>query len=261
MGFWLKKFVSFWLMPLPFCLTLLVAGVASDRAGRRRRSRVLILTATALLLLLSNKWVSAELVRPLEERYPGIPELAAGQPLPAGLAGCRYVVILGGGHSDMPGAAATNKLSTSALSRLVEGVRVLRHLPDARLIVSGPAEGPNPSHAAVLEAAAASLGIDPARVTRIERAQDTEEEAAAVKAIVGSARIVLVTSAWHMPRAAALFRHAGVDLVPCPADYLAKTNADFRWNDLTWDAESLDRSTAAVHERLGLWWLEIRGRI
>ena len=96
-------------MPLPFCLTL-VAGVASDRGGggagagssssRRPRSPS------------SNKWVSAELVRPLEERYPGIPELAAGQPLPAGLAGCPYVVILGGGHSDMPGAAATSKLST-----------------------------------------------------------------------------------------------------------------------------------------------------
>ena len=37
MQFWLKKFVTFWLMPLPFCLTLLVAGLWLTRSAKRAR--------------------------------------------------------------------------------------------------------------------------------------------------------------------------------------------------------------------------------
>ncbi len=258
MPFELKKFISFWLMPVPFCLTLLVAGGILACSRRRRLARLLVAAGIVFLLLFSNKVVSSWLVRPLEERYPGIPELRDGEPLPAGLAACRYVVILGGGNSDMPGAAATNKLSSSALERLVEGVRLLRRLPEAGLIVSGPAVGANPSHASVLAAAAISLGIDPARIRRIETARDTEDESYAVKAIVGEAPIALVTSAWHMPRAAHLFRVAGVSFLPCPTDYSAPFGAAFRWTDLTWDSQSLDRSTWAVHERLGSLWLKVR---
>ena len=153
-----------------------------------------------------------------ETRYPPIPELRAGDALPSDLAACRFVVVLGGGHGDTPGRSATNKLSSSALPRIVEGVRPACVLPNARMIVSGPPEGNNPSHAQVLASAAISLGIGADRIRLIETARDTEDESAAVRAIVGDAPIALVTSAWHMPRAAAIFRKAGVNILPCPAD-------------------------------------------
>ena len=82
-----------------------------------------------------------------------------------------------------------------------------------------------------------------------------------MKAIVGSARVALVTSAWHLPRAAALFRRAGVAILPCPSDYSALTNDYFDWNDLTWDAESLTRSTYAVREDIGYLWVWLRGKV
>lgn len=263
MLFPLKKCIEFWLMPLPCCLALLVAGgLLCLGEPRRRLGRRLLLLGILLLALFSNKAVSVSLVRPLERLYPPIPELAGGaRPLPAGLAACRYVVVLGGGHSDMPGFAATDKLSSSALARLVEAVRILRRLPGAALVVSGPAEGTGATHASVLAQAAVALGVDPARILRIETARDTEDESHAVRALAGAAQVALVTSAWHMPRAAALFRAAGVALVPCPTDYSGRTNGDFRLTDLGWDTESLDRSTWAVHERLGLLWLRLRGRI
>ena len=260
--FWLKKFVSFWLMPLPLCLTLLVSGLLLARSPRRSRiGRLLLGAAAALLLLFSNKAVSTRLLRPLEERYPAIPEIAAGASLPTAIAGCRFVVVLGGGHSDMPGIAATGQLSASALGRIVEAVRLLRLLPGARLVVSGPGEPGRPSHAAVLARAAESLGIDPERISLVDTALDTEDESLAVAQIAGKARVALVTSAWHMPRAAALFRRAGVDFAPCPADFVARTNIRFEWSDLTWDSEALERSTLAVHERVGLLWLRLRGGI
>ena len=140
--FWLKKFIAFWLMPLPFCLTLLVVGTCYLFSPRLNRTgRRLVAMATLLLLLFGNKYVSTALIRPLEQRFPAVPELDAGQPVPRALAACRYVVVLGGGHADVTGLSATNKLSSSARARLAEGVRLARILPSARLIVSGPAGG------------------------------------------------------------------------------------------------------------------------
>jgi uncharacterized SAM-binding protein YcdF (DUF218 family) len=260
--FGLKKFISFWLMPLPFCLTLIASGGGLLLVGRRPRlARRLIALGAGLLLIFSNKTLSLWLVSPLESRYPAIPELRPGDPLPPRLAGCRYVVILGGGNADMVDQPATNTLSNSALGRLVEGVRLLRVLPAAELLVSGPGAPGRPTHAAVLARAAESLGVSPERIRRIEDAHDTEEEAAAVRAIVGTARIALVTSAWHMPRAAGLFRHAGVDLVPCPADYMGRPSPEFHWSDLDWDVGSLDRSTMAVREHIGYLWVWLRGKV
>ncbi len=259
--FWLKKVVSFWLMPLPLCLALFVSGLLLARSPRRSRAgRALLFTAAALLLLFSNKAVSTLLLAPLEERYPAVPEIASAGPVPDSIKGCRFVVVLGGGNSDMPGIPATGQLSSSALGRIVEAVRLLRVLPGARLVVSGPGEPGRRSHAAVLARAAESLGIDPARTALIDTALDTEDESMAVARLVGSARVALVTSAWHMPRAAALFRSAGVDIAPCPADFVARGNHRFRWGDLGWDSESLERSTLAVHEWIGLLWLRLRGR-
>ena len=261
MLFWLKKFLGFWLMPLPFCLTLLVVGLWLTRSAKRARfGRALLIAATALLLLTSNKVVSQWLIGPLETRYPAIPELPAGAPPPPALAACRFVVVLGGGHSDAPGLASTQKLSDSALGRITEGVRLLRVLPTARLVISGPAVGPNPSHATVLAQAAESLGIARDRVIYIDTARDTEDESNAVKKLTGDAPVALVTSAWHMPRAAALFHHAGVNALPCPADFKGKPNADFRWDDLNWDTPSLERSTCAVRERIGYLWIWLRGK-
>jgi uncharacterized SAM-binding protein YcdF (DUF218 family) len=258
--FGLKKFVSFWLMPLPLCLALLVSGLVLSLSPRRQKAgRALLVLAAALLLLFSNKAVSNGLLRPLEGRYPAVPEVAAGAPAPASIAGCRIVAVLGGGHTDMPALPATGQLSSSALARIVEGARLLRILPGARLVVSGPGEPGRPSHAAVLARAAESLGIDPSRITLIDTALDTEDESLAFARLAGSSRVALVTSAWHMPRAAALFQRTGVDFIPCPADFVARGSLRFHWADLACDSESLERSTLAVHEWVGLLWLRVRG--
>jgi uncharacterized SAM-binding protein YcdF (DUF218 family) len=260
--FALKKIVSYWLMPLPLCLILLAAGWWCGRAGRRGRPWRGLLSAGLLLLLLSgNRAVSTLLVRPLESRYAAIPEMAAGEPPPAALAACRYVVVLGSGNGDMQGVSALGRLSPSGLARISEAVRLLRVLPDARLILSGSGTGGGPTHAAVLAAAVSSLGADPGRIRLVETARDTDDEAIAVKAIVGREPVALVTSAWHMPRAEGLFLRAGVDALPCPADYTARESAAFQWSYLGWDIDSLERSTCAVHEDLGLLWNWIRNRI
>jgi uncharacterized SAM-binding protein YcdF (DUF218 family) len=229
MLFGLKKFIGYWIAPVPACLALLVVGLLVLVFTRRAKlGRILIAAGVLLLALFSNKTVSRWLIWPLETRYAAIPELSAGAPVPPALAACRYVVVLGAGNGNTPGLAALDQLSDSARGRVAEAVRLLRALPDARLLVSGPAEGRSLSHATKLEQAAVSLGIDRARIVRIETARDTEDESLAVRKLAGDAPVAVVTSAWHMPRAAALFRSAGVNALPCPADYSAHFDGEFR---------------------------------
>jgi len=262
MLFGLKKFVSFWLMPLPFCLTLLLVGVLVLLCTRRARlGRGLLLAGLGLLILFSNKFVSTALVRPLETRYPAIPELTVGAPLPPTLAACRHVVVLGGGNGHAPGRSALGQMSPSALSRITEAVRLLRVLPDARLVVSGPADYEDkPSHAESLARAAVSLGVERSRIVLIADVRDTEDESLAIKEIVGSAPFALITPAWHPPRTMALFRHIGRAPLPCPADFSARGGDTVQFSDYLWDVSSLERSTWAVRERIGYVWIWLRGR-
>jgi uncharacterized SAM-binding protein YcdF (DUF218 family) len=261
MLFELKKFIGFWLMPLPFCLALIAIGLVLMLLARRARlARALLITGAVLLMLLSNKLISRWLIRPLETHYPAIPEMLAGRTPPPDLAACRYVVVMGGGNGYGGGVSANNLLSTSAISRVAEAVRILRVLPEAKMIVSGPATGKRESHATVLARAAQSLGIDADRVMYIDNARDTEDESHAVAQLAGGAPVALVTSAWHMPRSIALFRNAGVKAVACPADYRSHADDPFGIDDLFWDVHALERSTFAVRERIGFLWIWLRGK-
>jgi uncharacterized SAM-binding protein YcdF (DUF218 family) len=261
MLFTLKKLVSFWLMPLPFWALFTLIGAILLRWPRTARlGRALLITAALVLLLASNKFVSRWLIRPLETRYPAIPEFVAGQPLPKEITGCQFVFVLGGGNGLSPNMAATNLLSGSALSRTVEAVRLLRVLPDAKLVVSGPSTAKRISHAVVLARAAQTLGVTPERIVHIENAHDTEDEANAVKRIAGDAPVAIVTSAWHLPRTMALCRSAGVNAVACPSDYKSHVDDAIQWDDFLWELDALGRSTLAIRERIGYLWIWLRGK-
>lgn len=262
MLFWLKKTVAFWLMPLPLGLAMLAVGFVLMRWTRRRRlGRGLVIAAVTLLIVASNRFVAYSLLRPLETQFPAIPEFT-GAP-PPHLAACGFVVVLAGGNHRTPGVAASNLLSTPALSRLVEGVRILRVLPGAKLIVTGPGD-PNapqaPAHAVMLGRAAAGLGVAPERILYIDDARDTEEEAHAVKRLAGDSPVALVTSAWHMRRTVALFRNANVKIVPCPADFATKDNPDWKFEDYLWDLGTINSTSLGLREHLGYLWIWLRGK-
>lgn len=259
--FWLKKTVSFWLMPLPFCIALLTAGWWLARFPRRvKLARTFGGLGLAFLLLFGNRTVSTWLVRPVEFYYPAIPEFEVSTPPPA-LAACRYVVVLGSGHSDTPGWSANNQLCAAAVARIMEALRLLRGVPNAKLVVSGPGYRAHPTHAAVLAKVATTFGVDAARIVQIDQGYDTEDEAALIHAAVGNAPVAIVTSAAHMRRAAALCRKNGLTVLPCPTDYTLHPNPEWRGLELGWDLESLGRSTWAVRETIGYAWVWLRGKV
>jgi uncharacterized SAM-binding protein YcdF (DUF218 family) len=260
--FWLKKAISFCLMPFPASLGLMMAGLwLSRRQGSATLGKVMMLGGLLLLVVMSNRQVGLALLRPLEQRYPAIPEIIVGEPVPANLAACRYIVVLGGGHADAAALPATSRLSVYALGRITEAVRLARLLPRAQIITTGPGHDGLPTHAETLAAAAISLGVAPDRFITLDSGRDTEGEAAAVRTEIGDAPFALVTSAWHMPRAMALMQHAGLNPLACPADFHASTHDRFTWTDYLCGLDGLENSTWAVYERLGYAWARWRGKV
>jgi uncharacterized SAM-binding protein YcdF (DUF218 family) len=260
MAFELKKLIGFLLLPLTVSLILLGAGVLTvGRERFRAWGKRLLVVGLVWLVITSNRGVGTALVSLLERQYPAQRDALEGP-----ITACKVVVILGAGHADTDTLAVNHRLSPSALARLVEGVRLARALPSSVLWVNGPGANPSlPTHASVLRSAAIALGTPPDRIVELTTGRDTEGEALAVRARWPQAEpIALVTSAWHMPRAVALFRKAGLTVVPCPTDYASRWNDDVRISDyLAWDLSGLERSSKAIYEFLGLTWSKLTGRI
>jgi uncharacterized SAM-binding protein YcdF (DUF218 family) len=262
MLFWLKKILTLPFLPLHFALIVGSLGLLFLwRERTARRGRFFVTAALAALVIFSNKGVALLLMRPLESQYAPIPEVSASQLLRPDIAACRYVVVLGGGHGDGTTLSRVNQLGATSLSRLAEAIRVLRLLPaEAKLVVSGHNGPDHPSHAQILAEAAMSLGVAPERIVRFDDPRDTEDEVNAIKQRLGPEPVLLVTSAYHLPRAMALARGINLYPVPCPADFFLKPGADEGASLLLFDLGALERSTKSIREYIGLLWAKLRGK-
>lgn len=244
-GFALKKFVSAWLMPLPFSVLLITIGCIFLWRGRERVGRWFATLGLVVLIACSCTAISDLALLPLEEHY----SKWNGQPTQA-----EFVVVMGAAQSDAPRLPTTNRPNSAAIYRLMEGIAIYRVNPGSKLVISG---GPEP--AVVLARVAESIGIPAQDMILQANSQDTEQEVGLLKPIVASSRFVVVTSAAHMPRTMKLFHAEGLTPIPAPTHFLDRNNPHPNWRDFMLpDVESLDRAEFAIHEYLGLLWLEIK---
>jgi len=246
---WLKKLISYFMMPFPLGLLLAVAGLLLLwLTARQRTGRALVTAGAAVLLLCSWYPTSQWFLSPLHRR-PALTDPAAAA------AGARWVVVLGGGYETRETVPATSRLSPYTLERLVEGIRVYRKLPGAKLIMSGRGYGELPTEAAVMQQAAEALGVPAADILQEGESDDTPDEARLIRPMVGNDRIVLVTSGVHMERSVRLFEKQGMTVVPAPAGF---------WPEHFDPWPSSDRLgwvQGAEHERLGILWARLHGAI
>ena len=71
-----------------------------------------------------------------------------------------------------------------------------------------------------LKELAIKFGISEENIILTDEVQNTDQEAKAIKEILTEdAKIVLVTSAFHMPRAEKVFKAANINLIPFPVDF------------------------------------------
>lgn len=250
-------------LALPLGLACLLLGL-SVLLKDLRRVKPLITGALLIVLLSSNEYVSTALVRSLEWRYPPPPELPRAE----------LIVLLTG---DTSPASPPRPLPLTG-ERSFYAAHLYHQGAAARILISGGnvrfnSSETTPSAATVAEILQI-LDVPAQDILLESTSQNTAENARFTKAILeplGIARILLVTSAQHMPRAVGLFRAQGFEVIPMPTGHRVTAQT---WDELlhppTFAAfvlnllpttENLADTSGALREYLGLWVYTLRGEI
>ncbi len=230
----------------PLTIALLIAGAAAicRVRGRSRIASWLLFSAAAIGYLGAIGPVGNALLGPLERWHPPLRE---EQLLP----GVRHVVVLGSGYSPRDELPVTSALDEAGLVRIVEGVRLTKWLDSAHLVVSGGAPPGLAPSAAGYAQLARELGVSDALLIVLDESLDTGDEARDVVEAIDEEPFLLVTSAFHMPRAMKLMQRAGARPIPAPTGHLIRPS-DGDWRDLLPTSYGLRKTELAMHEYLGL---------
>ncbi|MDA8110798.1 MAG: YdcF family protein [Betaproteobacteria bacterium] len=239
------KLLSVWLLP-PLDLIVVVALGLALALRWPRAGHALAWLALAALAALSTPVVGDRLDATLESREPPLADAAARA------SAAQAIVILGGGRNRGALEYGGETVANDTLARLRYGAHLARVTRLPVLVSGGKPDGGRESEAELMAVALVrDFGV-PVK-WREGLSTDTNQNArfsAGILRDAGVKRVILVTSAIHMPRAAARFLAAGLAVVPAPTDYLAQrahTPVDFFPA-----ARGLERSSAAFHEWIGI---------
>ncbi|KFD19240.1 envelope biogenesis factor ElyC [Yokenella regensburgei] len=251
MLFTLKKVIGGMLLPLPLLLLLMGLGLFLVWCSRfQKTGKSFISVAWILLLALSLQPVADWLLKPIENTYPTW----------RGETKVQYVAVLGGGYTWNPDWAPSSNLINNSLPRVTEGIRLWLANPGAKMIFTGaPAPGNPVSTAEAGARVAESLGVPRSDILVLDKPKDTEEEASAIKAAIGDAPLLVVTSASHLPRAMIFFQHAGLHPLPAPANQMAIDSPLNPWERAIPSPLWLMHSDRVGYETLGRIWQWLKG--
>lgn len=218
-----------------------LAGLALIAGRKRRWGTGLLAAGFAGFYLTATPLVAALLLAPLD-RYP---PLAAEGELPAADA----VVILGAGRRYGARERGGDTVTAQGLERLRYGAW-LAERTGRPVLVTGR------SGAEMAEAMERSFGVGVRWIESVGR--NTHENAVRSARLLrgaGIGRVYLVTHYWHMPRAVAAFRAAGIEPVPAPLGF---TEAEPWYAMLVPRPETPEVCRQALHEWVGRLWYRLR---
>lgn len=258
----LSKFLPLWIYPIGLMTVLLVAALILIR--RPRWSGTIIAVALAVILISGNRWVAVSLTRSLEWRYLPPEEIPTGE----------VIVVLGGGTHGADFPRSTVEVNGAA-DRILYAMRLYQQGAAPYLLLSGGyIEWLNDSPVSPAEDMAeimTTFGIPEENIWLQPNSQNTYEDALYCAEILrerGINRVLLVTSAQHMPRSVALFEKQGLAVVPLPTDY---TVTERTWQELTQptlqsllitlvpNVGNISMTTSALKEYIGTWMYGLQG--
>jgi uncharacterized SAM-binding protein YcdF (DUF218 family) len=242
--FVLGKILAALVLPPGSFIVLSLLCVMLIARGKKRAAIVAASITAFLVYAFSTSIVSDALLAPLEDAYASA--LSSGE--------ARAIVVLGGGYNDdSPEYGGMGALTQASVKRAIYGLELARRY-DLPLIFSGGKGLDSTLVGSEAEAAGrlwVSLGMSPDRM-RLERTSvDTKENAFKTVELFGAGPYLLVTSAYHMPRAMLSFGKAGASAIPAPTDYRARRSR-LSWVDFLPGADELGASRLALHEYVGL---------
>jgi uncharacterized SAM-binding protein YcdF (DUF218 family) len=242
--FVLSKILDVLLTPLAWSVVLVAFGTFGPHSIRRRRW--FSVGGLVVLLFFSLEPVSNALYRSLED-----PPLRTLRP------DMTYdvVILLGGVVDDRVQLTSGQRAFNDNNERLLETFDLLRKGKARYAILSGGSVSTSRrrlTEAAALAEQLVAWGIDADRVVVEDQARNTYENAVDSSAIVrarGWKSVLIVTSAYHMPRAYGCFRAVGLNVDTLPVDF--RSYASPFSGELIPRAQHLDASTIAIREWSG----------
>lgn len=252
--FYVSKLVWFVVQPSSLIL-LLLAGGAMLTVWRRRWGLRLVLLGALAYVVAGFSPLGHWLILPLEDRFPRA-ELDAP---------VNGIIVLGGAIDTVVSKGRRMTALNEAAERLTEGAALAKRFPQTRLVFSGGSAEilyRGTTEAAGAKRLFARLGIAPERLILEDRSRNTAENAAFTRDLVQpqpGERWLLVTSAFHMPRAVGCFRAAGFEVIPRPVDYRTSGSDDLR-RFFPRASEGLRRVDLAAKEWAGLLAYYLTGR-
>ena len=275
MDYWfsLKKLLSIYLNPVTVTLELLFLGVfligfASRRPRKAPGPRMakwraflgdlglfMVVLGILSLFLSTIDPVAHALTLYLERQNPPLEERDGSPVVPKEPVA---IVVLAGGQLSVPGKPVLSSLTRHGFARVVGAVDFWKHFSTAKLVMTG-----HPEETAAMRAVAERLGVPAQMILEETESRDTKDHPQKLKSILGEDPFLLVTSATHMPRAAALFRAAGYDPVLAPVDFLIWPEPGvydpYQPGYLIPRPSNLTLTASALHEIGGLAWSRWKG--
>ena len=264
MGFFLSKLLPQLIYPLGLGLLLQLIAIG----GRRRRWALpLSMTGWLVIAVPAMPVVSDALLRQLEDQ--------AAVLTPKTIPQADAVLVLGGGIRPAPTKGLGVEVNEAG-DRLLCGVRLWNQSKAPVLITSGGRVSLQPNDPIAPEAVlsqqlALELGVPGSAVLLNDQTRTTAEEARRINQLAaeqGWRELILVTSAFHMPRALASFqRQSNLQIIPVACDYRLdprNRNQVFSWQQLLINlipsSDSLKQTTQVLKEHLGLLVYKLRGQ-
>lgn len=250
--FVVSKVLGFFAAPSNLLVMVGLAGGAAALFGARGAGAATMAGALVAIAVAGLSPLANLLLLPLEQRFPR----AAADPAPTGL------VVLGGSFDTLVAGSRKDVALTEAAERLTEIAELARRWPEARIVFTGGSGQLIYDGATEADLAARmlkSFGVDDARIALEGRSRNTLENARFTRDLVTPGpgeRWLLVTSAYHMPRAVGCFRAQGFPVEPWPVDYRTRGPED-AFRPFPSVSAGLRRIDIAVREWVGLvsYWL------
>ncbi len=255
----MKSFIIYLLNP--FTIASIVTGVGVFALWRKRQVSKALLSVVTLgfvsMIVLELPVVSHFALGSLEWSFMPLGELPKE---------VQAIVVLSG-SSNPPNSVQTEAtLGSDTSHRCVYAASVYHRLKPMPVLVSGGKVDPTVSGPAVAQLMSdflIKLGVDASAVELESVSRSTHENAVECRKVLDRRRIrriLLVTEAWHMRRAALCFRKQGIEIIPAACHHRATRLEGSILNFLP-NPSSTEGLSDAFHEWLGLAWYGLRGWI
>jgi len=236
---YLHKIIPALFLPVGILLLLLLSAAFW-------KMRILALSCAVLLFLLSIPLTSNYLIRSVEqfETRRLVSEVGTGD----------AIVVLSGMLTSAPLAGGGFISEWIDPDRFFAGIELIKASKAPIVIFTGgkmPWTSSKPE-GEILKEYAVQFGVPAGRIILTSNVESTEDEAREVQKYLGSAKtVILVTSAFHMHRAEALFVAHGLQVIPFPVDFKIDASQSFTVLDVLPNASSLSGSEKAMREWYG----------